>query len=220
MNKKIFVFALGALLFALCFPTQAQPQVKGPRVGILMSPSVAEMAPFIDAFRQNLRELGYVEGKSIVLEIRGGGAEFARISGLAAELVSLKVNAIVAEGGPAVIAAKKATSMIPIVMRVGTDPVEAGFVDSLAHPGGNITGIASVTVGLSGKRFELLAEAVPGVQRIAVLTAESDPARFMARNTRLFGPPSGGSSSVRSCPMSMSGTRRRSFRAGFEAQAA
>jgi putative tryptophan/tyrosine transport system substrate-binding protein len=73
--------------------------------------------------------------------------------------------------------------MIPIVMRVGIDPVEAGFVDSLAHPGGNITGVASITVGLSGKRFELLAEAVPGVQCVAVLTAESDPARFMAMNT-------------------------------------
>jgi putative ABC transport system substrate-binding protein len=141
------------------------------------------MAPFIEAFRAGIRELGYIEGKNIVLEIHGGGVEFARIAGLAAELVSLKVDLIVAEGGPAVIAAKKATSMIPIVMRVGSDPVTTGVVDSLAHPGGNITGIASITVGLSGKRFELLAEAVPGVQRIAVLTAESDPARFMARNT-------------------------------------
>jgi putative ABC transport system substrate-binding protein len=157
----------------------AQPG-KIPRVGFLISPSSAEMAPFIDAFRQGLRELGYVEGKNLVLEIRGGGAEFARIADLAAELVRLKVDIIVAEAGPAVIAAKKATSTIPIVLRVGVDPVRMGFVNSLAYPGGNITGLASITVGTIGKRFELLAEAVPGAQRIAVLTAQSDQARFTA----------------------------------------
>jgi len=184
-RKWVGIFAV-VLTFALCGArVEAQQSGKISRIGLLISPAATEMAPFIDAFRQGLRDLGYgyIEGKNIVLEIRGGGAEFARISGLVAELVSLKVDIIVAEGGPAVLAAKKATSTIPIVMRVGTDPVEAGFVDSLAHPGGNITGVASITVGLSGKRFELLAEAVPGVQRIAVLTAESDPARFMARNT-------------------------------------
>jgi putative tryptophan/tyrosine transport system substrate-binding protein len=182
-RKWVGIFAV-VLTFALCGArVEAQQSGKISRIGLLISPAATEMAPFIDAFRQGLRDLGYIEGKNIVLEIRGGGAEFDRISGLVAELVSLKVDIIVAEGGPAVLAAKKATSTIPIVMRVGTDPVEAGFVDSLAHPGGNITGVASITVGLSGKRFELLAEAVPGVQRIAVLTAESDPARFMARNT-------------------------------------
>jgi putative ABC transport system substrate-binding protein len=92
----------------------------------------------------------------------------------------LKVDIIVAEAGPAVIAAKKATRTIPIVMRVGVDPVRMGVVDSLAYPGGNITGLASITVGLIGKRFELLAETVPGAQRIAVLTALSDRARFVA----------------------------------------
>jgi putative ABC transport system substrate-binding protein len=138
------------------------------------------MAPFIDAFRQGLRELGYIEGKNIVLDIREGGTEPARIADLAAELVRLKVDIIVAEAGPAVIAAKKATRTIPIVMRVGVDPVRMGVVDSLAYPGGNITGLASITVGLIGKRFELLAETVPGAQRIAVLTALSDRARFVA----------------------------------------
>jgi putative tryptophan/tyrosine transport system substrate-binding protein len=180
MKKIITVLSLYALLLTLCLSAEAQQGGKVPRVGILMSPSVAEMAPFIDAFRQRLRELGYIEGKSIVLEIRGGGVEFARIAGLAAELVSRKVDLIVAEGDLAVIAAKKATSMILIVMRVGSDPVTTGVVDSLAHPGGNITGLASITVGLSGKRFELLAEVVPGVKRIAVLSAQADQSRFMA----------------------------------------
>ena len=168
--------------FAMCGAmAQAQQQPgKVHRIGLLISPSAAEMAPFIDAFRQGLRELGYIEGKNIVLEIRGAEAEPARIADLAAELVRLKVDITVAELGPAVSAAKKATSTIPIVMRVGVDPVRMGVVDSLAYPGGNITGLASITVGLIGKRFELLAEAVPGAQRIAVLTALSDRARFMA----------------------------------------
>ncbi len=180
LHFVLLLAALGALCLALSLPAEAQQPKKVPRIGLLISPSAAEMAPFIDAFRQSLRELGYVEGKNIILEIRGGGTEPARIADLAAELVRLKVDIIVAEAGPAVIAAKKANSTIPIVMRVGVDPVRMGVVESLARPGGNITGIASITVGLIGKRFELLAEAVPGIKRIAVLTALSDRARFVA----------------------------------------
>jgi putative ABC transport system substrate-binding protein len=171
------------MLFALCSSAEAQQPKKVLRVGLLISPSAAEMAPFINAFRQGLRELGYIEGKNIILEIRGSEANPDRLFTLATELVHLKVDIIVAESGPAVIAAKKATSTIPIVIRVGVDPVRMGVVDSLAHPGGNITGIASITVGLIGKRFELLAETVPGAQRIAVLTALSDRARYMATGT-------------------------------------
>jgi putative ABC transport system substrate-binding protein len=129
-----------------------------------------------------LRELGYVEGKNIVLEIRGGGANPDRVSDLAAELIALKVDIIVAGGNFAVRAAMKATSSIPIVIRTATDPVSAGFVSSLARPSGNITGVTSITTKLIGKQLELLAEVVPGAKRIAVLTAEPDPARFMARN--------------------------------------
>ena len=116
--------------------------------------------------------MGYIEGKNIILEIRGGRANPDRVSDLAAELVHLKVDIVVAGGSLAVHAVKEATSTIPIVMRYDRDPVRAGFVASLAHPGGNITGLASITVDLSGKRFELLAEAVPGVKRIAVLTSQ------------------------------------------------
>jgi putative ABC transport system substrate-binding protein len=155
------------MLFALCSSAAAQQPGKVHRVGLLISASTDVTAPYIEAFRQAMRDLGYVEGKNYVLEIRGGGAEADR---LAAELVRLKVDIIVAGGTPALRAAIKATSTIPIVMRASTDPVEGGFVPSLARPGGNITGATSITVDLSEKRFELLAEAVPGVRRIAVLT--------------------------------------------------
>jgi putative ABC transport system substrate-binding protein len=128
-----------------------------------------------------LRELGYIDGKDIVLEIRGGEAEPARIADLAAELVRLKVDIIVA-AADTVPAAMKATSTIPIVMRTSIDPVEAGFVSSLAHPGGNVTGLSSITRKLIGKHLELLAEVVPGVKRVGVLVPHTDPARFMARD--------------------------------------
>ena len=131
-----------------------------------MSASTAETAAFVDAFRQGLRELGYVQEKNIVLEIRGGEAKPDRLSKLAAELVGIKVDIIVAGASAAVHAVKAATSTIPIVMRYGSDPVRAGLVSSLAYPGGNITGVASINLGLIGKRLELLAEVVPGVNRI------------------------------------------------------
>jgi putative ABC transport system substrate-binding protein len=179
-RKRVYRLALCTLLFSFCASTEAQQAAKVHRIGLLISPSAANMAPFIESFRQRMRELGYIEGKNFALEIRGGKTEPARIANLAAELVNLKVDVIVAEAGPAVIAAKRATSTIPIVIRVGVDPVRMGVVESLAHPGGNITGVASITVGLVGKRLELLAEVVPGARRIAILTGLSDRARFTA----------------------------------------
>jgi putative tryptophan/tyrosine transport system substrate-binding protein len=168
------------LILAFVHLADAQPPKKVPRVGLLISASTAVTEPYIEAFRQSLRELGYTEGKNIILEIRGGGAETVRIAHLAAELVRLKVDVIVAGASPALSAAMKATSTIPIVMRTSTDPVEAGIVPSLAHPGGNITGVTSITTKLIGKHLELLAEVVPGVKRVAVIVARSDPAGFMA----------------------------------------
>jgi putative tryptophan/tyrosine transport system substrate-binding protein len=165
----IKIVCLPLTLFLLTV-AEAQQSTKIFRVGILVSASTAVAAPWIDAFRQGLRELGYIEGKNIILEIRGGEARPDRLAHLASELAGLKVDIIVAGGTPALRAAIKATSTIPIVMRASTDPVEGGFVPSLARPGGNITGVTSITVDLSEKRFELLAEAVPGVRRIAVLT--------------------------------------------------
>jgi ABC-type uncharacterized transport system substrate-binding protein len=169
-----------AVLLALGVTAEAQQPGKIPRIGLLMSSSTAETVPFIEAFRLGLRELGYIEGKNIGLEIRGGGANPDRLSDLATELVGLKVDIIVAEGNPAVRAAKQVTSAIPIVMLIGFGPLESGFVTSLARPSGNITGLTSITRELSGKRLELLLELVPGVKRVAVLAARADPARFMA----------------------------------------
>jgi putative ABC transport system substrate-binding protein len=162
---------------------EAQQSEKVHRIGLLMSASPAATAPWIDAFRQALRDLGYIEGKNLVLEIRGDKTQSDQISDLAAELVRLKVDIIVAGGSFAVRAAIKATSTIPIVMRTATDPVRAGFVPSLARPGGNITGVTSVTTKLIGKHLELLAEVFPGVKHVAVLTAQADRARFMATSS-------------------------------------
>jgi putative tryptophan/tyrosine transport system substrate-binding protein len=179
MKAKILLYTLPALILASIHLAEAQQPKKIPRVGFLISASTDATAPYIEAFRQRLRELGYVEGKNIFLEIRGGGAEPDRIADLAAELVRLKADIIVAGGNPAVRAAMKASSTIPIVMRTGTDPVEAGYIPSLAHPGGNITGVTSVTQKLIGKHLELLAEVVPGFKRVAVLAPRADLARFM-----------------------------------------
>ena len=146
------VLAIVAALTVCGARVEAQQTGKIPRIGLLTSASSAETAPFIDGFRQGLRELGYVEGKNIALEIRGGdAAKPDRISEIAAELVGLKVDIIVAGGSFAVRAAMKATRTIPIVIRTATDPVAAGLVPSLAYPGGNITGVTSITTKLIGK---------------------------------------------------------------------
>jgi ABC-type uncharacterized transport system substrate-binding protein len=173
------IFAL-LVAFALLSIGLAEPQRPGKiyRIGLLISASNV-IVPFTDAYRQGMRELGYVEGKSYVLEIRGGGTDPNRLSDLATELVRLKVDIIVTVGSPALRAATKATSKIPIVMRTGGDPVKSGLVATLAHPGGNITGLFARSVELSGKRLELLAEVVPGIGRIAVLTTSSN---FKATN--------------------------------------
>jgi putative ABC transport system substrate-binding protein len=171
------------MLLALSVSGNAQQPKKVPRIGLLVGASTAVAAPWIDAFLQSLRELGYVEGKNIVLEIRGAEATPDRVSDLAAELVRLKVDIIVAGGGFAVDAVKEATSTIPIVMRYDSDPVRRGVIDSLPHPGRNITGLASFTNELNGKRLELLAEVIPKAKRIAVLVAQTDQTRYMATRT-------------------------------------
>ena len=167
---------LGALL-ALMLPSrpsihcvEAQEPRKAYRIGVLISASTM-VAPFTDAFREGMRELGYIEGKNYVLEIRARGPKTDQLSNLATELVTLKVDIMLTVGFAALRAAKEATSAIPIVMHTGSDPVRRGIVASLAHPGGNITGLVSIGVALSAKRLELLAETVLGVKRIAVLTA-------------------------------------------------
>ena len=166
---------LCALLFALCVSAEAQQPKKVPRVGYLAGPSLSSMSARTEAFRQGLRELGYVEGKNIVMEYRYAEGKLERVPTLAAELVHLKVDVIVTAAATPTRAAKGATVTIPIVMTNDNDPVGNGFVASLARPGGNITGMASLSPELSGKRLELLKEIVPTLSRVAVVGTSTNP---------------------------------------------
>src|SRR5215813_2847790 len=174
MKKKITVLTLGAMLFALCVPVSAQQPMKVGRIGYLVGPSSAGSARY-EAFRQGLRELGYVEGKNIVIEWRSNEGNRERQRALVAELLRLKVDIIVAVGGGDVGIAKEATATIPIVMIQGGDPVGSGFVASLARPGGNITGLATLRPELSGKRLELLKEVAPKLSRVALFASSASP---------------------------------------------
>jgi putative ABC transport system substrate-binding protein len=175
MHKKVFHIALCALLLALSNPAQAQQATKIPRIGYLAGASLSIISARIDAFRQGLRVLGYVEGKNIVIEWRSGEGKEDRLPALAAELVRLKVDIIVSSGPISTRSAKEATSTIPIVMAQDPDPVGSGFAASLARPGGNITGLSTLAPELSGKRLELLKETVPRLSRVAVLGFSTQP---------------------------------------------
>jgi len=175
MSKRNFVFALGAIFLTLSFPCEAQQPTKIPRIGRLIGSSPSAVSTRYEAFREGLRELGYVEGKSIVIEWRFAEEKLDRLPRLAAELVRLKVDVIVTGGSAPTRAAKEATSTIPIVMVGDNDPVGSGFVASLARPGGNITGLSTLAPELSGKRLELLKEIVPQLSRVAVLGTSTQP---------------------------------------------
>ena len=164
---------VGTMLVALGFPAKAQQPKKVPRIGYLGFG--APIPDRIEAFRQGLRELGYVEGKNIFIEWRSGEGNADRLPSLAAELLRLKVDLIVANGPYSTRAAKAATVTIPIVMATVGDPVGDGIVVSLARPGGNITGLSSVAPELSGKRLELLKEIVPKLSRVAVFGSSTNP---------------------------------------------
>jgi len=181
MNKKLVCFALCATLFALCFPAQAQQAKKVSRIGFLaVSGDPNTPGPWVEAFRQGLRDLGYTEGKNIVVEYRYIEGKLNRIPSLVAELVQLKVDVLVVVALSAILAAKQATKTIPIVMVATVDPVATGLIDSLAHPGGNITGLTRLQRELSGKRLELLTEVIPGISRVGVLWEPEDPAAAIA----------------------------------------
>ncbi len=152
----------------------AQQPGKMPRIGFLMGGSPASSGPLIEAFRQGLRELGYVEGQNITLERRYAEGKVELLPDLTAELVRLRVDVIVVAAAPGIRAAKQATRTIPIVMAAVADPIEEGFVASLARPGGNITGVTALALGYSAKWLELLKEAVPRITRVAVLTNPSN----------------------------------------------
>jgi putative ABC transport system substrate-binding protein len=175
MSKTIICLALSAVLFALSVSAEAQQPTKIPRIGFLAGNSLSSLAARVEAFRQGLRELGYVEGKNIVIEWRSAEGKNDRLPALAAELVHLKVDVIVTAGPLPTRPAKEATATIPIVMAQDPDPVGSGFVASLARPGGNITGLATLAPELSGKRLELLKEIVPKLSRVAVLGTSTRP---------------------------------------------
>jgi ABC-type uncharacterized transport system substrate-binding protein len=169
VTKISFHFTLCCvMLFALCVAVEAQQPAKIPRIGWLTTGFLTSAPDRQEAFRQGLRELGYVEGKNILIEWRGAENIPERRKALAEELVRLKVDVIVTGGSDATRAAKEATSTIPIVMASSDDPVASGFVASLARPGGNITGLSQLGPELSGKRLEILKEVLPKLSRLAV----------------------------------------------------
>ena len=170
MRNKILYLGLGAMLFALCVSAQAQQPKKVPRIGYLSSGSPSTNLGYLQAFLQGLRELGYVEGKNVLIEYKWAEGRFERMPELAEELVRLKVDIIIAPNSAIARAAKKATSTIPIVMANAGNPFGEGLVANLAHPGGNVTGLTNLSQELSGKRLELLKQIFPMLVRAAVLS--------------------------------------------------
>ena len=175
MKKNITVLNLCAMLFALCLPAQAQQTGKVSRIGFLGAASASALTGQLDAFRQGLRELGYIEGKNIVVEYRYADGKVDRVPELAAELVGLKVDVIVTYQTPSVLALKRTSATIPIVFAMLSFPIENGIVASFARPGGNATGLTVLSEELNGKRLELLKEAAPKVTRIGVLSNLTNP---------------------------------------------
>jgi putative ABC transport system substrate-binding protein len=169
MKKRVIGLALGAMLFALCLPASAQQAGKIFRIGFLDSSTASSSTLLIEAFRQELSKLGWIEGKNFTIDYRFAEQKPERMSDLATELVRLKVDLIVVAGIGVALAAKKATTTIPIVMTRAGDPVALGLVASLARPGGNITGVSTLSFDLITKRLEVLKDAVPKLARVGVL---------------------------------------------------
>jgi putative ABC transport system substrate-binding protein len=175
VDRRTFVygFTFGTLVAPLV--VQAQQASKIPRIGFLGLTSAPSWARRLEAFRSGLRDLGYVEGRNITIEFRWAEGQYSRLAELAAELVRLKVDLLVTHGTPGALAAKQATTTIPIVMALSGDPVAAGLVASLARPGGNITGSTYFVRELMVKRLELLKDAMPRITRVAVLVKPDNP---------------------------------------------
>jgi putative tryptophan/tyrosine transport system substrate-binding protein len=169
MRTNIFGLVLYAVLFALCLPIHAQQPGKFFRIGYLDQSTASGSAVLLDAFRQELSKLGWIEGKNITIEYRFAEQKPERVPELAADLIRLKVDLIVVSATPQALAAKKATTTIPIVMANIGDPVGAGLVESLAWPKGNVTGLASLSPELNTKRLEVLKDTVPKLARVGLL---------------------------------------------------
>ena len=168
-NTKLTLCALGAMLFAVCSFAEAQQTGKIFRIGFLDNSTASGMAVLIDAFRQELSKLGWVEGTNITMEYRFGEQRPERMPELAADLVRLKVDLIVTSGTPSSLAAKNATTTIPIVMAQAGDPIASGLVTSLARPGANVTGFSNLSFELNTKRLEILKDAVPKLAGVGLL---------------------------------------------------
>ena len=182
--KQIIKQTLTCLLLTVFLPTlssaEAQQPMKAPRVGLLLQGTSTSLMTRLEGFQQGLRERGYVEGKNIALEQRFDDDREERLPALAADLIRLRVDIIVAAATPAVKAAKQATATIPIIIVHSADPVALGLVASLARPGGNVTGLSSASPDYSGKQLELLKEAVPKLSRIAILWNAANPGTAIA----------------------------------------
>jgi putative ABC transport system substrate-binding protein len=192
MNHKVILFLLAPSILISSHLADAQQVKKVWRIGFLGSGSASGYASRVNAMREGLRELGYVEGKNIVIEYRWADERYDRLPNLGAELVRLKVDLIITHGTPASRAAKQAATTIPIVMAAIGDAVAAGLVASLARPGGNITGSSFFMPEISAKRLELVKEAIPSVSRVAVLVNPSNPVnqpvlKEMQSTARLLG---------------------------------
>jgi putative ABC transport system substrate-binding protein len=175
--KTVVVLLIGFIIASI-HVAEAQQANKVPHIGFLIVDSPSAALTRVEAFQRGLKDLGYVEGKNIIIEYRYAEAKADRLPQLASELIRRKIDVLITGGGNQVAsAAMKATQKIPIVMTNVADPVGSGFVESLARPGGNVTGLTSVTYDLSGKRLELIKESLPKVSRIAVLYDPSDPAK-------------------------------------------
>ncbi len=175
MKTAALLTALAIGLLAMPPQSGAEPPARRVRIGYLGGSSPALEPDLVEAFRQGLRDLGYVEGRHFVIEYRWAEGRYERFPDLVADLIRRRVDCIVTEGTPGALAAKEGTRTIPIVMAVSGDPVEAGLVASLARPGGNITGSTTIVQELEGKRLELLGEAVPKLSRVVVLGNPDNP---------------------------------------------
>jgi putative ABC transport system substrate-binding protein len=182
MKKQITVLTLCATLFALYLPVEAQQPTKIFRIGFLYNGPASGGAVLIEAFRQELSRLGLIDGKNIAIEYRTAEQKSERLSELTADLVRLKVDLIMVAGTQSALTAKKATTIIPIVMVSSTDPVSVGLVASLARPGGNVTGLSGLTVELNTKRLEILKDAVPKLGRVGLLRL---PGSIMGQDVQL-----------------------------------
>ncbi len=179
IDRRAFITCVGAGILAAPLTADAQQAAKVARIGFLGNSTAALEANLVGPFREGLRDLGYVEGRNILIEYRWAEGKYERFPALIAELIALKVDLIVTAGTPAALAVKKATTSIPLVMIAVGDPVGTGLVASLARPGGNITGLTSIAPDLEGKRLELLREVIPGVSHIAVLWNSASPSQVI-----------------------------------------